>query len=75
MKSAVQIWKDFAAGEINTKQAFDEINESLKSATKQETNSLLKLSEKILDKEVPMEDRNFELEKAFWNSTHKESEE
>lgn len=74
MKTATKIWEEFSLGKLNTKQAFDEINKSLQGATESQTNILLKLSDKILDKEIPLTERDTEVEKAFWNATHGESE-
>lgn len=75
MKTANTIWLEFSAGKLTTEQAFDEIGKSLRSCGEKETPKLLKLSDKILDKEVPMEERNLSVEQDFWAMTHKEPEE
>lgn len=75
MKTAIQIWTEFKDGTLTTKQAFDAINERLRGASVAEQVKLLKLSEKILDTDMPLQERNSDIEKAFWASTHKETSE
>lgn len=75
MKIASTIWDEFIAGKLTTKEAFDEINKSLKSGDKKEYVKLLKLSDKILDTDMPLKERDLEVEKTFWSVTHRESEE
>lgn len=75
MKTAAKIWEEFSAKKITSKEAFEAINERLKVAKADESMKLIKLSEKILDMEVPMEERDEESEKMFWDATHREPQE
>lgn len=54
---------------ITSKEAFKAIGEMM---TPQTQKHLEELSEKILQKEVPMVDTDKDVEEAFWNSTHDE---
>lgn len=74
MNTAESIWDKYITGKLTTKEALDLIGERLRTCTPKDTPKLLKLSEKILDRDVPMQDRNSDIEKAFWDSTHKEDE-
>lgn len=75
MKTAVQIWDLFIAGKLNTQEVFEEINKSLKTCKNTEKPKLIRLSEKVLDRDIPMQERNTDLEQAFWDSTHKKADE
>lgn len=75
MKTAAIIWDEFIDGKLTTKEAFEEINKGLKSGDKKEYGRLLKLSDKILDTDMPLKERNTEAEQAFWSATHRETEE
>lgn len=54
---------------LTSKEAFRAIGEMMTTQTQKH---LEELSEKILQKEVPMADTNAEADEAFWNSTHQE---
>lgn len=66
------IWEDFVAGKITTKEAFDRITVAMGTATGPETDQLVKLAEKILDKDMPMSEKNLAMDEAWWKATHKE---
>lgn len=54
---------------LTSKEAFRAIGEMM---TPQTQKHLEELSEKILQKEVPLTETNTEAEEAFWNATHQE---
>lgn len=54
---------------LTSKEAFKAIGEMM---TPQTQKHLEELSEKILQKEVPLTETNADAEEAFWNATHQE---
>jgi len=68
------ICTEWQKGKLTAKEAFGAIGETLRADPKQ-AEHLTELSEKIMDKEVPMSERNEQADADFWNSTHKEDEE
>lgn len=60
----------YKARKITAKQAFKEIETELKLAkSNKERQLLMTISDQILNQEVPMEERNSEVEKTFWATT------
>jgi hypothetical protein len=60
-----KIWTEYSTGKIDAIEALARIGESLEGASKAETKTLMKVSEMILDKEVPLEERNAEAEDEY----------
>jgi hypothetical protein len=67
------ICAEWEKGKMTAKEALRAIGETMNSDPKQ-IGHLTELSDRIMDQEVPMNNRNEQAEKDFWNSTHREPE-
>jgi hypothetical protein len=59
------IWTAYTKGEINSKQAMKMIGEALKTASPIEKRILMMVSDKIIDREVPMTERDADAEEIY----------
>lgn len=60
---------------ITSEKAFSSISKILKISTNQrQIEHLVKLSDEIMDSEVPLSEQNQELDEVWWNQTHKKEE-
>lgn len=59
------ICDDFKTKKINSKEAFAQIADALRSASSKKTNHLMELSSTILDTDVPMPERDAAAEKNW----------
>ena len=64
------VCKDWQLGKLTNKEALRAIGEMVDSGENKE--HLMRLAEKILDKEVPMGDDDGELNKSWHDETHKD---
>ena len=67
------ICTEWSKGKMTAKEAFRAIGETMNSDLKQ-VEHLTELSDRIMDTEIPLNTRNEQAEKDFWNSTHRENE-
>lgn len=74
MKEATLLWKQYIEKKITAKEAVERLNILFAGASGPDTAKLSGIYQKIIDAEVPMEDRNTDAEEAFWKRTHKEEE-
>lgn len=59
------IWKRLLAAEITAKDAYIEINDRLYTASEGEKKRLIELSNRIMDRELPLENRNNDVELTY----------
>lgn len=64
------VCKDWEAGKLTSKEALRALGELISGAKPKEKEHLFKVSEKILDKEVPLSDNDEELDKNWHEETH-----
>lgn len=74
MKQATELWRQFKEKKITAKEAVERLNVLFAGASGPDTAKLTGIYQKIIDAEVPMDDRNTEAEEAFWRRTHREEE-
>jgi hypothetical protein len=65
------ICDDLKTKKINSKEAFKAIGDALRSADKKTTRHLMELSDRIIDSEVPMPDRD-EVVDGQWEDEYKD---
>lgn len=68
-----QICSDWEKGKLTSKEAFANIGEMLNTTDDNiEVNHLLDLSNRILDKDLPLVALDEEMDDAYWKETHEE---
>jgi hypothetical protein len=68
-----KICKDWKSAKIDSRQAFALIKEALKNADDKKIGHLMSLSDTILDKDVPMPERD-EYADRIWNESYDDRE-
>lgn len=66
------IFEKFKSGKITAKEAYSEINQKLETASDSDKKKLIELSNRIMDRELPLEERNNDVESAYQAMTTKE---
>ena len=66
------ICDDLKNKKIDSKEAFKRIGDALQNATPKIAGHLMSLSDKILDSEVPMSEKDEDLEKKWHEESHEE---
>lgn len=69
-----KILEAYKANEIDAIDALSQVGEALKTANKVETKLLLRVSDAILDMEVPLEERNMDAEETYLAKLGKDEE-
>ena len=64
------VCKDWEAGKLTSKEALRALGELIASAKPKEKEHFFKVSEKILDKEVPVSETDEELDQSWHEETH-----
>jgi hypothetical protein len=65
------ICDDWKSKKITSKEAFERVSDALNNSNDEKTRHLMELSAIILDKDVPMKERDEELEKK-WSEENRE---
>lgn len=66
------VCKDWELGKLTSKEALRALGELISGAKEKEKEHLFKVSEKILDKEVPLSENDEELDQKWHEETHDE---
>lgn len=64
------VCKDWEAGKLTSQEALKNLGELIKAADKKDKKHLFEVSEKILDKEVPLSDTDEELDQSWHEEMH-----
>lgn len=67
-----KICDDFKAKKITSKEAFEQIGDALRSAGSKTTRHLMDLSDTILDEDVPMTEKDEDLERKWHEENHED---
>lgn len=66
------ICDDLKNKKIDSKEAFKRIGDALRIADPKTSRHLMSLSDTILDKEVPVTEKDEDLEKKWWDENHED---
>ena len=66
------VCRDWEAGKLTSKEALRALGEMIPGAKPKEKEHFFKVSEKILDKEVPLNENDEELDQSWHEETHDE---
>lgn len=64
------VCRDWQAGKLTSKEALGALGELINSSKKEDKEHYFEVSEKILDKEVPVTEDDSELDKSWYEETH-----
>jgi hypothetical protein len=64
------VCSDWEKGKLTSKEALRNLGEMIATGTEKEKKHYFEVSEKILDKEVPMNDTDSELDQSWHEETH-----
>lgn len=64
------VCRDWEAGKLTSKEALQNLGELIQAAKEDEKEHYFEVSEKILDKEVPLSETDEELDQTWHEETH-----